>query len=153
MTSIPATDKTRSAIRGATNNANSKPCLFCCSLFVRQTLILVTRVSFQVASSQYRFGEAGAVRKTIQEYRVKGGSTREDKLAKLANQLATGGLQTAKTERRRIGSCASGTLTELMSTVHTATSAAAQGRRINALSSRHDSSDLTSGIFTGVSIY
>lgn len=40
-----------------------------------------------------------------------------------------------------------------MSTVHTATSAASQGRRINALSSRHDSSDLTSDIFTGASIY
>lgn len=47
----------------------------------------------------------------------------------------------------------SGTLTELMSTVHTATSAAAHGRRMNARNSREDCSDLTSGIFSGASVY
>lgn len=106
-----------------------------------------------VPSSHYRFGGAEAVMKAIRENRVTEGNTKEAKLAKLANHLATGGLQAAKTKRRRVRSCASGTLTELMSTVHTATSAAAQGRRINAKSSRHDCSDLTSGIFTGAFIH
>lgn len=116
----------------------------------------MSRISLGVNSSHCQLGETEAVKAHSVQTLEKAGADANV----LACQLATGAKHTLGGTRvstsgarcrRKSAYAEGGTLTELMSTVHTETSAAAPSRKTNANSSKHDRSDRASGIFTRAS--